>query len=143
MYSKILVALENSQADESLLPHVAQLAERLGSELLLLHVADGWAARNYQHLKLADSEEMKVDRGYLEATAAKLRTEGRRVSARLALGDPPTEILKIAQEEGCDLIAMTTHGHRLLGDLLFGSTIHEVRHRTSIPILLVRAAKKG
>ena len=86
---------------------------------------------------------MKVDRHYLEATAAKLRTEGRRVSARLALGDPPNEILKIAQEEGCDLIAMTTDGHRLLGDFLFGSTIHEVRHRTSIPILLVRAAKKG
>ena len=143
MYTKILVALENSQADESLLPHVAELARRLGSELLLLHVADGWAARHYEHLKLAESEEMKSDRTYLEGAAARLQAEGHRVSARLALGDPPTEILKTAEEEHCDLIAMTTHGHRLIGDLLFGSTIHEVRHRTFIPILLVRAARKG
>jgi nucleotide-binding universal stress UspA family protein len=141
MYRRILVALENSQADESLLPHVAQLAKQLGSELLLLHVADGWAARNYAHLQLAESEEMKADRNYLESTAAKLRAQGIGVAARLALGDPPTEIQKTAEEEKCDLIAMTTHGHRLLGDLLFGSTIHEVRHSTFIPILLVRAKK--
>jgi len=143
MYRRILVALENSAADQSLLPHVAELAKRLGSELLLLHVADGWAARNFEQLHLAESEEMKDDRGYLEGAAATLRTEGLTVSARLALGDPPAEILRVAESEDCDLIAMTTHGHRLLGDLLFGSTIHEVRHKTSIPILLVRAAQKG
>jgi nucleotide-binding universal stress UspA family protein len=143
MYTRILVALENSQADESLLPHVSGLAKRLGAELLLLHVADGWAARNYEHLKLAESEEMKSDRSYLEAATARLRAEGLTVSARLALGDPPNEILKTAEEEHCDLIAMTMHGHRLIGDLLFGSTIHEVRHRSSIPILLVRAARHG
>jgi nucleotide-binding universal stress UspA family protein len=143
LYRKILVALENSQTDESLLPHVTKLAKELGAELLLLHVADGWAARNFDHLQLTESEEMKADRGYLESMAAKLRSENVPVVAHLALGDPPNEILKIAEKERCDLIAMTTHGHRLLGDLLFGSTIHEVRHRTSIPILLVRAAKQG
>lgn len=64
MYRKILVALENSRADESLLPHVAELAARMGSELLLVHVADGWVARNFTHLKLAESDEMKADRAY-------------------------------------------------------------------------------
>jgi manganese transport protein len=49
--------------------------------------------------------------------------------------------VKVAESEKCDLIAMTTHGHRLIGDLLFGSTIHEVRHNTTVPVLLVRAAK--
>ncbi len=141
MYQKILIALENTRADESLLPHVTQLARQLKSQLLLVHVADGWVARNYEHLKLAESEEMKVDRSYLEATATKLRAHGLGVSTHLALGDPPTEILKTAERENCDLIAMTTHGHRLLGDLIFGSTISQVRHKTSIPILLVRAAK--
>src|SRR6266446_6675983 len=143
MYRKILVALENSRADESLLPHVTELAKRLGSELLLVHVADGWVARNYDKLKLAESEEMKADRQYLEATATKLRAEGLKVSAELARGDPPTEILRTAESGVCDLIAMTSHGHRLLGDLLFGSTIHEVRHKTSIPVLLVRAGGKA
>ena len=143
MYRKILVALENSQADDALLPHVAELAKRLHSELLLVHVADGWVARNFDRLKLAESEEMKADREYLDRTAARLRHEGLSVTAHLALGDPPQEILKTAETQSCDLIAMTSHGHRLLGDLLFGSTIHEVRHKTSIPVLLVRATGKG
>jgi nucleotide-binding universal stress UspA family protein len=142
MYRKILVALENSVADQSLLPHVTELAKRLGSELLLVHVADGWAARNYEQLKLTESDEMKMDRAYLADVAARLEKAGLKVSTQLALGDPPKEILKTAENENCDLIAMTSHGHRLIGDLLFGSTIHEVRHRTSIPILLVRAEKK-
>jgi len=142
MYKKILVALENSRADKSLLPHVTDLAKRLGSRLLLVHVADGWVARNFEQLKLAESQEMKDDRGYLEETAAKLRAEGLEVSALLALGDPPREIIKTAQREQCDLIAMTTHGHRLIGDLIFGSTIHQVRHKANVPVLLVRAAAK-
>jgi manganese transport protein len=141
MYRKILVALENSRADESLLPHVTQLSVRLGSELLLMHVADGWVARNFAQLKLAESDEMKSDRAYLDATAERLRAHGLTVSAHLALGDPPTEILKTAVAQGCDLIAMTSHGHRLIGDIIYGSTINEVRHRTSIPILVVKAGK--
>src|SRR2546426_1211224 len=116
MYRKILVALENSRTDKSLLPHVAELAQRLRSQLLLVHVADGWVARNFNTLKLAESEEMKVDRAYLEATAEKLRGEGLPVTTHLALGDPPSEILKTAEAEQCSLIAMTSHGHRLLGD---------------------------
>jgi manganese transport protein len=143
MYRKILVALENSDADESLLPHITELAKRMHSHLLLIHVADGWVARNFNQLKLAESAEMKADRAYLEKTAAQLRAEGLSVTAHLALGDPPAEILRCAESEQCDLIAMTSHGHRLLGDLFHGSTIHEVRHRTSIPVLLVRAESKG
>src|SRR3989449_8896797 len=121
MYRKILVALENSRADESLLPHVTELAKRLQSHLLLVHVADGWVARHFDKLKLTESEEMKADRAYLEQTAAKLRAEGLSVTAHLALGDPPAELLRTAEAQQCDLIAMTSHGHRLLGDLLFGS----------------------
>lgn len=139
MYRKILVALENSRADESLLPHVTELATRLGSSLLLVHVADGWAARNFSQLKLAESDEMKADRAYLDQTVAGLRLQGLAVSAHLALGDPATEILKTAEAEQCDLIAMTSHGHRLIGDIIYGSTINAVRHRTSIPILVVKA----
>jgi nucleotide-binding universal stress UspA family protein len=142
MYRKILVALENSRSDGSLLPHISELAQRLDSSLLLVHVADGWVARNYDRLKLAESEEMKEDRRYLEDTAAKLRSEGLKVTAKLALGDPPSELLRIAREDHCDLIAMTTHGHRLIGDLLFGSTIHKVRHEATVPVLLVRAKTK-
>jgi universal stress protein A len=139
MYQKILVALENSRADQTLVPHVEQLAMLLKAQLLLVHVADGWAARHYHRLHLTESEEMKADRQYLDQTAARLRASGLAVKVHLALGDPPEQILKTAEAEQCDLIAMTTHGHRLLGDLFHGSTIEHVRHRASIPLLVVRA----
>jgi manganese transport protein len=139
MYKKILVALENGPADDALLPHVSQLARLCGAELLLIHVADGFAARNYEQLDLAESEEMIGDRRYLESKAGALSGSGVRVAIELARGNPPDEILKTAEREHCDLIAMTTHGHRLLGDLIHGSTITAVRHRSRIPILLVRA----
>ncbi len=141
MYRKILLALENGSADRTLVPHVSELARLVGAELLLLHVADGWVARNYTRLSLAESEEMREDRRYLEETAARLRAEGLTVSVHLALGDPPGEILNVARKEHCDLIAMTTHGHRLIGDLLFGSTIDQVRHKSNVPLLVVRATK--
>jgi nucleotide-binding universal stress UspA family protein len=138
MYTRILVALDHTKADEALLPHVAALAALTHAELLLVHVADGWVAQNYDRLKLAESEEMREDRAYLERTAAELRERhGLTVSARLALGDPPREILRLSAETQCDLIAMTTHGHRLIGDILFGSTIDYVRHRSKTPLLIV------
>ncbi len=142
MYRKILVALENSRADESIMPHVTELAKLCQARLLLVHVADGWVARHYDDMQLAESEEMKSDRAYLEKTAVEARGAGLMVDTLLALGNPPNEILKTAETELCDLIAMTAHGHRLLGDLIHGSTINVVRHNTTIPILIVRAANK-
>src|SRR5256885_14842929 len=98
MYRKILVALENGRADETLLPHIAELANLHGSDLLLVHVADGFVARNYDQLKLAESEEMKEDRAYLENSAETLRARGLKVDTYLALGDPAEGILKTAED---------------------------------------------
>jgi nucleotide-binding universal stress UspA family protein len=141
MYQRILVALDHTKADDALVPHVTELARLTGASLLLVHVADGWAARNYDRLKLAESEEMRLDREYLDRRAAELTGQGLSVESRLALGDPPREILRLADETRCDLIAMTTHGHRLIGDILFGSTIDYVRHRSKAPLLIVSPAR--
>lgn len=138
MYKKILVALENSPADQSLLPHIEKLALILQSHLLLVHVAEGWAARHYDDLLLKESEEMVKDREYLEDRANQLREKGLQVNTYLALGEPAEEILKTALHEKCDLIAMTSHGHRFLADLFLGSTIEEVRHQSPIPLLVVK-----
>ncbi|MSU46882.1 MAG: universal stress protein [Lacunisphaera sp.] len=142
MYKKILVALENGAADERLLPHISLLARQVGAELLLLHVADGWAARNFEQLKLAVSAEMKADSDYLETAAERLRRTGLRVEALLALGNPPNEIVRIAASSGCDLIALASHGHKLIGDIVHGSTIDKVRHNTTIPLLVVSTKVK-
>jgi nucleotide-binding universal stress UspA family protein len=139
MYKRILVAVENSNADRTILTHVSELARLTGAELLLVHVADGWAARNFDQLKLRESEEMKEDRDYLQRVAADLAARGLKVSTELAMGDPADELIRLAQERNVDLLAMSTHGHRFLNDLVRGTTVNRVRHLVKIPILLVRA----
>jgi manganese transport protein len=141
MYKKILVALENTSSDRALLAHAGKLASLLGSELILLHVADGWAARNFDQLKLAESEEIKADRAYLAARAAEAAGRGLRAEPVLAMGNPPHEILRVAAEKNCDLIALATHGHKAIADVIHGSTIAKVRHNTTLPLLVVHGGK--
>jgi universal stress protein A len=139
MYTNILVAIENSDADRAVLSHIERLARLTGARLLLVHVADGWAARAFDDLDLRESEEIRDDRAYLERLCDELAKKGLEVRARLALGDPATELVKVAAAEAVDLIAMSTHGHRFLGDIIHGSTADRVRHRVTVPVLMVRA----
>ncbi len=139
MYRRILVAIENSAADRTILTHVSELARLTGAQLLLVHVADGWAARNFDQLKLRESEEMKTDRGYLERLRDEMQALGLNVEMRLAMGDPATELIKVSQEQGVDLIAMSTHGHRFIKDILLGATADKVRHVVKVPVLLLKA----
>ena len=139
MYRRILVAVENSSADRTILTHVRQLAALTQAEILLVHVADGWAARNFDQLQLRESEEMKSDRAYLQQIASELTADSFKVEAELAMGDPATELIRLAEERQVDLIAMSTHGHRFLNDLLRGRTVSRVRHVVKIPVLLLRA----
>lgn len=139
MYKRILVAVENSQADRTIVSHASDLAKLTGAELLLVHVADGWAARNFDQLKLRESEEMKADRAYLDRLETELVARGLTVSTKLAMGDPATELIRTAEEQRVDLIAMSTHGHRFLADLLHGTTADKVRHLVKVPVLLLRA----
>ena len=141
MYQHILIPLENTPADETILGHIKPLARMTKSNLLLVHVSDGWVARNFNQLKLAESEEMKQDRAYLEKRTQELIAEGFSCDAVLALGEPSDEIIKLAREKNVDLIAMTTHGHRFVSDLLYGATADKVRHAVEIPVLLLRAGK--
>lgn len=141
MYRRVLVALENTPYDATIVEHVRKLAKVCGSSVVLIHVADGWAARNMRQLALRESEEMREDRAYLERICADLTKDGFETEAVLANGDPGSEIAAAAEREGCDLIAMATHGHRFLEDVVRGSVANEVRHRTTVPVLLVRGGK--
>ena len=139
MYKRILIAVENSTADRTILSHVTELAKLTGAKLLLVHVADGWAARNFDQLKLRESEEMKSDRAYLDRLKADLSARGFTVETELAMGDPASELIRVAEERAVDLIAMSTHGHRFLSDLLYGATADRVRHLVTVPVLLLKA----
>jgi nucleotide-binding universal stress UspA family protein len=139
MYKTILIPVENRETDETILAHIRPFARLTGASLILMHVADGWVARNYEQLELSESEEMREDRRYLETVERELRDEGFVVSSVLALGEPSREIVKLANERNVDLIAMSTHGHRFISDLLYGSTADKVRHLVNVPVLLLKA----
>jgi len=141
MYHHILIPVENKETDLTILQHIRELAKMSGARLTLVHVADGWVARNYEQLELQESDEMKTDRAYLERLEQELKSEGFQVNSILALGDPADQIIKISAESDVDLIAMTTHGHRFVSDILYGSTADKVRHKVDIPVLLLKARK--
>jgi nucleotide-binding universal stress UspA family protein len=141
VYQHILVAVEHSKADEAILDHIVSLARLTKARLLLVHVADGFAARHFNDLKLRESDEIRDDRAYLDKRSEELRTAGLDVRSHLAMGDPATEIIRIADQEGVDLIAMSTHGHRFLSDVIHGTTVDKVRHTVRVPVLLLRAPK--
>lgn len=143
MYHRILVPLENTRTDRAIIVHVRSLAQHCGASLVLIHVADGFAARNLAQLDLRESEEMRRDRAYLDAVCEELVAMGLPCDAVLACGNPADEIAAAAAREGADLIAMATHGHRGLNDLIRGSVASEVRHRTHVPVLMVRETNDG
>lgn len=139
MYKRILVAIENSPADRTILEHVERLARVGGASLLLVHVADGWAARHYDEMQLRDSEEMIADREYLDGLRAELEDAGFVVETCLMTGDPAKELVKLTREEHVDLVAMATHGHKGVADVIHGSTVNHVRHNVDVPVLLLKA----
>ncbi len=143
LYTRILVPLEHSYADEAILVHVRRLARLCGASLVLMHVADGWAARHLKALALAESEELRADRLYLESLCDALGDEGFDAEALLGAGDPAAEIVAAAERERCDLIAMATHGHGFLADVVYGSVADEVRHRSKVPVLMVRGERRA
>jgi len=136
MWQKILVTLDATGADRTILEHIRPLARKFESRVVLLHVADGWAARTYG--PEAVSPEVTQDKAYLESVRKELEAQGIPTEAELAFGNPPSEIIKWVRERQCDLVAMSTHGHRFLGDLFLGTTAHRVQHQVDVPVLLVK-----
>jgi nucleotide-binding universal stress UspA family protein len=139
MYEKILVTLDATASDRAIIEHIKQLAKLCGSRVVLLHVADGWAARKFG--AEAVSAEVREDNAYLRKVHEEFEGAGIPVLAELAYGEPKKEIVKWVEENGCSLIAMSTHGHKFLGDLFLGTTASHVQHRVDVPVLLLRACK--
>jgi nucleotide-binding universal stress UspA family protein len=137
MYETILVTLDGTPTDRAIIDHVRQLAKLANSRLVLLHVADGWAARTYG--SDAVSQEISEDTAYLQRVQAEFQSAGISTDAELAYGDPAKEIVKWVESKGCDLVAMSTHGHRFLADMFLGTTATRVQHNIRVPVLLLRA----
>jgi nucleotide-binding universal stress UspA family protein len=137
MYKTILVTLDGTPTDRAIIEHIKLLAKLAGSRVVLLHVADGWAARTYG--PDAVSQEITEDKAYLQSVREELQSKDIPVDTEMAYGDPAREITKWVEQKQCDLVAMSTHGHRFLADLFLGTTASRVQHNVKIPVLLLRA----
>jgi len=131
------VTLDGTPTDRAIIEHTKQLAKLAQGRVVLLHVADGWAARTFG--ADAISPEITEDTAYLEKIRAEFLSAGIPAEAELAYGEPADEIVKWVKQKGCSLVAMSTHGHRLLADIFLGTTASRVQHRISVPVLLLRA----
>jgi nucleotide-binding universal stress UspA family protein len=137
MYKTILLTLDGTPTDRAIIEHVKPLAKLAQSRVVLLHVADGWAARTYG--PDAISAEITEDTAYLKKVRREFQSAGIPAEAELAFGEPVNEIVKWVEQKGCDLVAMSTHGHRFLADIFLGETARRVQHSISVPVLLLRA----
>jgi nucleotide-binding universal stress UspA family protein len=137
MYKTILVTVDGTPTDRAIIDHVKQLAKLSQGRVVLLHVADGWAARTYG--RDAVSREIAEDTDYLKTVRSEFEASGISADAELAYGDPAKEIIRWVKQKGCDLVAMSTHGHRFFADLFLGTTASRVQHNVSVPVLLLRA----
>ena len=137
MYQKILVTLDGTPSDAAIIGHIRSLASAMHSKVCLLHVADGWAARTFG--RDAVHSEIDADTAYLQKVLGELQAAGITVEAELAYGDPVQEIVKWIERKGCDLVAMSTHGHRFIADIFLGTTASRVQHSVSVPVRLLRA----
>jgi nucleotide-binding universal stress UspA family protein len=137
MYKTILVTLDGTPTDRAIIEHIKLLAKLAGSRVVLLHVAEGWAARTYG--PDAVSQEITEDKAYLQSVREELQSKDIPVDTEMAYGDPAREITKWVEQKHCDLVAMSTHGHRFLADLFLGTTASRVQHNVRVPVLLLRA----
>ena len=137
MYKTILVTLEATPTDQVIIEHIKQLAKSMQSRVILLHVATGVPAQ--WNGPDAAGLEIDEDKSYLAEVQKGFESAGIPVETVLCYGDPVTEIIKWVQTNPCDLVAMSTHGHKLLGDILHGTTAIRVQHNVSVPVLLLRS----
>lgn len=136
MYKNILVTLDATPTDRAIIEHVKELATKMSSSVALLHVATGVSAQF--HGPNAGGEEVVEDQAYLDRVLREFEAAGIPARAELAFGDPVREIVKWVNGNRCDLVAMSTHGHKLVADLILGTTANRVRHSVSVPVLLLR-----
>jgi manganese transport protein len=137
MYDNILLTLDASETDRPIIEHIKKLAQVMHSQVFLLRIASGAPVQFYG--RDAAGKEVKEGRAYLDRVKTEFESARIPVTAELGYGDPAREIEKWVKERGCDLVAMGTHGHKFLADLVLGTTASRVQHNINVPVLLLRA----
>ncbi|HHE41433.1 MAG TPA: universal stress protein [Dehalococcoidia bacterium] len=145
MFNRILLCLDGTPLAEQMIPYAAEVAEKFGSELVLLQVLQvpsSLAAASAQGAESVIEEEMKrlafESSTYLNGVAERLRARGLSVHTVTLEGMPGDAIVDYARKNDIGLIAIATHGRKNLGLLVFGSVADHVLRHTNVPVLTLK-----
>jgi nucleotide-binding universal stress UspA family protein len=146
MYKKILVPLDGSKRAESILPHVADLAHLANSEIIFLQVIEHQYIftdpHGYNYIgveEISNEAQMKQAEAYLARLEGEFRQKNITSKTVVEVGSVAHTIIRIAEREEADLIAMASHGRTGLAHVFYGSVAASVLHLVDRPLLLVRA----
>ena len=131
IYSKILLTIDCSDADDPIVEHVSALAQQNNAQVVLMHVI---------HAHTIDQDRALRDKASIamENCLATMHAKGIEVQSIIKNGEPEKEILREIETGSYDLVAMATHGHTFIGDILFGSVSDSLKHTINIPLLLLK-----
>ncbi len=137
MYKTILITLDGTATDRAIIEHVKPLAKQMRSRIVLFHVVTGVPAK--VHGTDAAGKEVADSQANLDQVRAEFTAAGIAADTELAYGEPVREIVHWVQRNNPDLVAMSTHGHHFMADLVLGTTAIRVQHSINVPVLLLRA----
>lgn len=134
-YKNIAIAIDFSEVDSKSVTRALQLG-RKDAKYTLIHVVETAGALVYgSHI---DDYETSSDKAYLEQYETALKTQGYTVTTQLAFGNPKKQIPIVVNKGDYDILILGAHGHSLLKDILFGTTVDAVRHKIAIPLMIVK-----
>lgn len=137
VYKKIGVAVEVKDTDTKILKHALMLALQYKAEIILIHIVESVSAQVWGGV--AEDRERIEDEQYLKKLAEEMESLGLKAKIRLGFGNAAKGVVRIAKEEGLDLLVLGSHGHKHLSDWIYGSTVSAVQHDIGdIPILVVK-----
>jgi nucleotide-binding universal stress UspA family protein len=144
MYRTILVPLDGSKRAEAILPHVEELARNYSAAIIFLRVVEseyfvGGFEGVYTVIREEFKRRTKQAESYLAAIQEQYREKGIKVRISVVQGSAVETIIKTAEREGADLIAMASHGRTGLSGVFYGSVAAGILHRVDRPLLLIRA----
>lgn len=134
-YQRIGIAVDFSNNDRNTIRH-ALIQGGKEAHYYLIHIVETAAAR--YHGKTVMDHETQADMGNLEKYRVNLSELGYEASSHMGFGGTAKAIAGITNENSIELLVMGAHGHKGLKDLIFGTTVDSVRHKVSIPVLIIR-----
>jgi len=143
-FRRLLVPLDGSRTAEHAVRHASAIGRSLGAQIRLLRVLEAHVPLPHPMLEAVDWRLLELEaEAYLEAIAARLRTQGLEVGTAVVVGKAADEIVRCVREEGVDLVVVSAYGHGGVCEFAAGGTVHKLLSLVTCSVLLIRPTEEG